>query len=575
MGLPPSEHDPAAVRDLADQILAQARYDRPARVDPGPDHGVDRRPARHARSGASSSGGGGTVLAWVILAAARRRRGLPPGAPRSGVPPRPGRRRTRPEVMVELTRSAEEWRAEAERARGGGRWPRGCAAVTGRSWPTSCDGAPSPSRPAARRASTSGTSPATPARGQRVLRGGHGALRGGVVRRCVDGRAPRRRASRDLEARVLAVRGLDERSSRGAVVGGVRRRRPARRGVCSGAAPDDGPPLDPRSDGPLGTSALVSLLEGLGADVELSVGLPDDGRRRGPPARRSARRGPDRRRAARGCAAAARSWSPTRVHRSCRRCRSPGTRSTRSDVDPRGLHDRGARRCRDASTAARRLATTRARPARRASAAATSRSSWSSTDGTGDVVAVGGAAFATNDRLDEADNAVLAAGLLAPSSGHVGAVRRRRRSRPAAATRRCTSSCPTVSGGPGCSWAWPSSSTPSGGPSASAAPCARRSRWRSPAPSWWRATGRLLERGRAPGAAAEVLRDGLRRDAPRPPRHRRRRPARGARRRSSPSASGVDPDDARTAVGDHAVTTDDELVAVARAVASVHQEVLH
>lgn len=32
----------------------------------------------------------------------------------------------------------------------------------------------------------------------------------------------------------------------------------------------DGPPLDPRSDGPLGTSALVSLLERLGGGVELS-----------------------------------------------------------------------------------------------------------------------------------------------------------------------------------------------------------------------------------------------------------------------------------------------------------------
>src|SRR5688500_18126155 len=40
-------------------------------------------------------------------------------------------------------------------------------------------------------------------------------------------------------------------------------------------SPNDGPPLDPRSDAPDGTSALVSLLEGLGTDVELSVGLPD------------------------------------------------------------------------------------------------------------------------------------------------------------------------------------------------------------------------------------------------------------------------------------------------------------
>ena len=30
MGLPPSTQDPAAVRDLADQILAEARYDQPS-----------------------------------------------------------------------------------------------------------------------------------------------------------------------------------------------------------------------------------------------------------------------------------------------------------------------------------------------------------------------------------------------------------------------------------------------------------------------------------------------------------------------------------------------------------------
>ena len=34
MGLPPSTHDPDAVRDLADQILSQARYDEPAQSIP-------------------------------------------------------------------------------------------------------------------------------------------------------------------------------------------------------------------------------------------------------------------------------------------------------------------------------------------------------------------------------------------------------------------------------------------------------------------------------------------------------------------------------------------------------------
>ena len=34
MGLPPSEHDPGSVRDLADEILRQARYDEPAQSIP-------------------------------------------------------------------------------------------------------------------------------------------------------------------------------------------------------------------------------------------------------------------------------------------------------------------------------------------------------------------------------------------------------------------------------------------------------------------------------------------------------------------------------------------------------------
>ena len=38
------------------------------------------------------------------------------------------------------------------------------------------------------------------------------------------------------------------------------------------------------------------------------------------------------------------------------------------------------------------------------------------------LVAIGGAAFATNELLDERDNAVLAAALLAPTSGTVSVV---------------------------------------------------------------------------------------------------------------------------------------------------------
>jgi hypothetical protein len=123
MGLPPSTHDPAAVRDLADQILAEARYDRPApsileRV-------MDWVGDQLAKAfGALVSGGGGTILAWLIVAAAlagvvyllvRHGRITLPALSEPG----------EPEVMVELTRSAAEWRAEAERLEAEGRWAEG------------------------------------------------------------------------------------------------------------------------------------------------------------------------------------------------------------------------------------------------------------------------------------------------------------------------------------------------------------------------------------------------------------------------------------------------------------------
>jgi hypothetical protein len=71
----------------------------------------------------------------------------------------------------------------------------------------------------------------------------------------------------------------------------VGKRAPSRRGVgvaavivlgllavalVAGRPPREGPPLDPRSDAPLGTSALVELLRRLDGTVELSVGLPED-----------------------------------------------------------------------------------------------------------------------------------------------------------------------------------------------------------------------------------------------------------------------------------------------------------
>lgn len=44
-----------------------------------------------------------------------------------------------------------------------------------------------------------------------------------------------------------------------------------------GRPPSEGPPLDPSSTGPLGTAALVALLEELGADVTVGEGVRGDG----------------------------------------------------------------------------------------------------------------------------------------------------------------------------------------------------------------------------------------------------------------------------------------------------------
>jgi hypothetical protein len=126
MGLPPSAQDPAAVSDLADQILAEARYDRaPESI---PDRVTGWIADQLARAfGALVSGGGGTVLAWLILVAAVGgvvylliRHG------RVSLPALTGP--TEPEVMVELTRTAAEWRAEAARLEAEGRWAEGLRA---------------------------------------------------------------------------------------------------------------------------------------------------------------------------------------------------------------------------------------------------------------------------------------------------------------------------------------------------------------------------------------------------------------------------------------------------------------
>jgi hypothetical protein len=123
MGLPPSQHDPDAVRDAAGQILAEPRYERP------PEPLVDRVLGWIGdRVGQALSelvaGGGGSVVAWVILLGAlggviylvvRHGRVGPLGVPAPSAP----------EVMVELTRTARQWRAEAQSLEAAGRWREG------------------------------------------------------------------------------------------------------------------------------------------------------------------------------------------------------------------------------------------------------------------------------------------------------------------------------------------------------------------------------------------------------------------------------------------------------------------
>jgi hypothetical protein len=123
MGLPPSEHDPGSVRELADEILSQARYDRPPKSIP--DRVMEWLGEQLTRLiEGLVGGGGGAVLAWIILLGAagtvifllvRYGRVTVPALARD----------QEPEVMVELTRTAREWREEADRLEAEGRWAEG------------------------------------------------------------------------------------------------------------------------------------------------------------------------------------------------------------------------------------------------------------------------------------------------------------------------------------------------------------------------------------------------------------------------------------------------------------------
>lgn len=123
MELPPSSHDPGAVRDLADSILAQPRYDRPPRSLP--DRVLDWFGEQLGRVlGSLVSGEAGALLAWAfVIAALALVAYLVLRFGRVGRLPTPARHRD--EVMIELTRSPAEWRAEAERLEAAGRWKEG------------------------------------------------------------------------------------------------------------------------------------------------------------------------------------------------------------------------------------------------------------------------------------------------------------------------------------------------------------------------------------------------------------------------------------------------------------------
>jgi hypothetical protein len=341
--------------------------------------------------------------------------------------------------------------------------------------------------------------------------------------------------------------------------------------LAGGRPGRDGPPLDPRSDGPLGTSALVSLLEGLGADVELSVGLPDD---QDDVALLLQDRLDEEQ------AVELRTWvglGGTLV--------VTDPMSTLTPLADLGDFDGDSTAIEPGSCTIDALDTVgEVEGGAALSFEVGDRDEYCYRDrdgrafvvatgmGDGITVAVGGAAFVTNELLDERDNAVLAAALLAPDDGlHVRFV-----------------DAPLPAGGGDKTLG---DLVPPGVKRALlqlAAAFLLYALWRAirlgrPVPEdqpvdvagseLVAAIGRLLSRTRAPGTAAETLRGELRR-------------ALRARLGVPPDAdiatlatvtatrSGIDVERVLTAIDERPVTNDAELAAVARAVSSIHQEVL-
>ncbi|MET0727036.1 MAG: DUF4129 domain-containing protein [Acidimicrobiales bacterium] len=121
--LPPPVHDPETVRELADSILAESRYDRPPQSIP--DRILEWFGDQLGRIlGSFVGSGAGTFVAWALVIAVVAfvaylivRHG------RVGRIPRPPDRT--PHAMVELSRTPGQWRAEAEGLEAEGRWREG------------------------------------------------------------------------------------------------------------------------------------------------------------------------------------------------------------------------------------------------------------------------------------------------------------------------------------------------------------------------------------------------------------------------------------------------------------------
>lgn len=331
-----------------------------------------------------------------------------------------------------------------------------------------------------------------------------------------------------------------------------------------------GPPLDPRSDGKLGTSALVELLRRLGAGVDLTTGLPaaaDD-----------------------VALVLQHRLDPAQTADLERWVRDGGTLVVTDPSSPfappssdiglaQGARPMEVGAC--SITALAGMGPVDGGEAVRFAVPPGVDSCYGDGDsafvvtqelGAGEIVAVGGAAFVTNALLGEQDNAVLAAALLAPFAG----------------TRVRFVDAPAPVGGGEKTLA---DLVPPGVKRALAQlafafllyalwrairqgrPVLERQTVEVSGSELVVAVGRLLSRTRSPQAAAEKLRGSLRRSL-------------RARLGVAPDApietlaeliaarTGHSVDQVLEALDERDVTSDAQLVAVARAVASIREEVL-